>query len=252
MRRLILAVVVASIPAVAQEELDSDTTVTVPGIQLNVKTRGPSPARGPSGTSQPPPTTVGVENFAIDCGPMNGVQPKTIKVLSPEGARAQVWSEDGSLAGQFSVPFNFEGRGNQYYRFILVAPDGVTLYDRKLEVKQFIGCAVKMKGGGPVAPPAPMPVAAGMPEADFEALLEAVNNASFSDEKTGVIALAAKGASFTVHQVGRLVDAMSFSADKIKAVDLTRRRLVDRQNAFKLLEHFTFSADKEKVQGLLK
>ena len=91
-----------------------------------------------------------------------------------------------------------------------------------------------------------------MPAEEFSALLEAVNEASFSDEKTGVIATAAKGYQFSCEQVGQLIDAMSFSADKLKALDLTRKRLVDRQNGFKLLEHFTFSADKQKAQALLK
>jgi hypothetical protein len=91
-----------------------------------------------------------------------------------------------------------------------------------------------------------------MSPGDFAALLEAVNAASFSDEKTGVVATAAQSQTFTVSQVGQLIDAMSFSADKLKTLELTRNRLVDRQNGFKLLEHFTFSADKQKAQALLR
>ena len=42
------------------------------------------------------------------------------------------------------------------------------------------------------------------------------------------------------------------SSDKIRVVEVTRARIVDAQNNFKLLQHFTFSSDKQKVQALLK
>lgn len=265
MRRVSLAVLAfASLPALAQVDINvegTDTSINVPGLQMNVKTRStapaqPAPALPPlpaAGPRQPPPGAFGAENFAVDCAPMNGVPAAAIKVLSPEGATAQVWNENGTLAGQFSVPFNFEGRGNTYYRFMLWAPNGQGLLDRKLEAKQFIGCLVRLRGAAP-PPPAPVAVAvvAGMPEADFAALLEAVNEASFSEEKTGVIDTAAHNFQFTVEQVGKLIDAMSFSEEKLKTLELTRSRIVDRQNNFKLLSRFTFSSDKEKAQKLLK
>ena len=87
---------------------------------------------------------------------------------------------------------------------------------------------------------------------DFASLLEAVNGAGFADEKVGVIATAAQRHLFTVSQVGKLIDAMSFSGEKLEVLELTRDRLVDRGNAFKLLERFTFSGDKQKAQALLK
>lgn len=270
MRQLTVALLCLSLPVFAQVVVDVEddegvrttTTVTVPGIQLNVNTRGTAPAPAPRAAPPPaarppPPSNLGADTFAVDCGPMNGVKPSTIKVATPEGALGQVWTEDGSLAGQYSVPFNFDGRGGTYYRFILVGADGQPLLDRKLEAQQFIGCIVRLKSAAPApapvaAPaPAPTPAPAGMPDADFEALLEAVKAASFSAEKIGVITTAAKNFLFSVNQVGQLVDALTFSPDKIKAVELTRGRLVDPQNAFKLLGKFTFSADKEKVQKLL-
>jgi hypothetical protein len=264
MRNLTLAVLtLASLPSLAQVDVDvdgTDTSINVPGMQVQVKTRtGTAPAKPAPplpplqrGPQQPPPGSFGAEAFSVDCAPMNGVNAGTIKVVSPEGAVAQVWNEDGSLAGQYSVPFNFEGRGNTYYRFILSAPNGQGLLDKKLEAKQFIGCLVRLRGAAPPPPPPAAPVALGMPEGDFAALLEAVNEASFSEEKTGVIATAAKSFQFSTEQVGKLIDAMSFSADKLKALELTRSRIVDRQNTFKLLSHFTFSGDKEQAQKLLK
>jgi Domain of unknown function (DUF4476) len=51
--------------------------------------------------------------------------------------------------------------------------------------------------------------------------------------------------------VGALVDLLTFSADKVKVVEILAKRIVDRQNAHTILSHFTFSADKEAVAKLL-
>lgn len=243
-------VVLLSLSAFAQDL--PDLQIDVPGAQVKVKQRqrGPAPQPAPSPSAMPPPAVIGAENFAIDYQPVGGAPNKSIKVESPEGAGAQVWNEDGTLAGQFSVPFIFQGRANTFYRFILFAPDGQVLLDRKYEVKQFLGGTLRMRGA--MVPVGPTPVALGCPDADFAAILEAIEAAGFSEEKIGVVDTAASSHVFTVEQVGKMVDAMGFSAEKIKVVELTRRRMVDRQNAFKLLEHFSFSADKQKVQALLK
>ncbi|MBL8913247.1 MAG: DUF4476 domain-containing protein [Archangium sp.] len=243
-------VVLLSLSAFAQDI--PDVEIDVPGAQLKVRQkrqREPEPGPSPAPSAMPPPAVFGADNFAIDYQPVGGAPNKSIQVLTPEGAGAQVWNEDGTLAGQFSVPFTFSGRANTFYRFILFAPDGQLLLDRKYEVKQFLGGTLRMRG----APArASAPVAAGCPESDFAAILSAIDQAGFSEEKIGVVELAARDNLFTVEQVGRMVDAMGFSAEKIKVVELTRRRLVDRQNGFKLLERFSFSADKQKVQALLK
>jgi hypothetical protein len=257
--RLVLfaALTLTSLRALAQNDDERvDTTLSIPGVQVQVQTRTSSstakPAPAPRGPQQPPPGAFGGENFAVECGPLNGVPAATIKVISPEDALAQVWNEDGSLAGQYTVPFNFQGRGNTYARFILSSPNGQLLLDRKFEAKQFIGCVVRLRSVGAPPPPPAAPVALGMAEGDFTALLEAIEAASFSEEKRGVVATAAKNFQFSTEQVGQLIDAMSFSADKLKTLELTRGRLVDRQNSFKLLSHFTFSNDKEQAQRLLK
>lgn len=261
MFRLLSAVVVVltAAPSFAQfdppDTVEETTTIQVPGMKLKVKTQtqrtGPSPAPAPApARSQPAPRAFGGDAFAIAYSPM-GVTASTIKVVSPEGALAEVWAEDGTLAGSFSVPFNFEGRGDTFYRFILTGPDGALLLDKKFETKRFLGGTLKQLGAV-VPASAPAPAAQGMPAADFDALVEAVNDAGFGNEKLGVIETAAESHVFSVEQVGKLVDLLSMSDEKVGVVERTKKKLVDRQNAFKLLEHFTFSADKERVRKLLK
>ncbi|MBK7862934.1 MAG: DUF4476 domain-containing protein [Archangiaceae bacterium] len=229
--------VVCSTPALAQEELD--TSISVPGMQVGMRAKV-STSTASSGVS-------------VDCASNNGIRPQMIKFSGLDGAKAQIYAEDGSLEGEYTLPFNFEGRGDTYYRFVVSSGDGRVLLDKKLEVKQYVGCAARLAAGGVEVRPqrqarAPM----GMAPDEFAALLAAVNAASFSDEKIGVVETAAANHWFTVDQVGQLIDAMSFSADKLKTLDRCRARLVDRQNAFRLLERFTFSADKQKAQALLR
>jgi hypothetical protein len=103
-----------------------------------------------------------------------------------------------------------------------------------------------------VAPPptyAPAPTAIG--DEDFNAVKAAINNASFSQEKLDALAMAKSGRFFTVDQVGELVELYSFPNDKVQAVELVKRNLIDPENGFKLLERFTFPSDKERVRKLL-
>jgi hypothetical protein len=233
-------------------------TVQVPAVKVQVgpgARPAPAPAPSPAARLQPPPRAFGGELFSVEYGPLLGVPGSSIKVVSPEAATAEIWAEDGTLAGTFSVPFLFQGRSEQFYRFILVGTDGRLLLDKKLQARQFIGALVKFRGE--VASPTPQPVAVapvaqGMADADFEALVNAVNDAGFGHEKLGVIDTAAQSHVFTVEQVGKLVDLMGSSDEKVGVVERTRRKLVDRENGFKLLEHFSFSSDKEKVRKLLK
>jgi len=101
------------------------------------------------------------------------------------------------------------------------------------------------------APPPP-PVQLGMSAADFRALKKAIKDESFENQQLNVLQSAARRAQFTVEQVGELIDLFDFSSGKVKVVEITRPRIVDRENLFQLYSHFTFDSDKDKVKHLLK
>ena len=86
---------------------------------------------------------------------------------------------------------------------------------------------------------------------DHEAIVAAVNAEAFSENKQSALQMAAAGKFFTVEQVGKLVDLFSFSEDKLNAVKQVKGQIVDPQNNFKLLTHFTFSSDKEELKKIL-
>lgn len=100
-------------------------------------------------------------------------------------------------------------------------------------------------------PPAPAAVAAISSE-DFDAIVEAVEGESFSENKIATLKTATDGKHFSVKQVGKLVDLFSFSGEKVQVVKLLRGSLVDPQNGFQLVSKFTFSGDKEEVNKLLQ
>ncbi len=111
-------------------------------------------------------------------------------------------------------------------------------------------------GGEPAPAPPPPPAQdvgpRAMSDADLPQLVAAIEGEGFSEGKLTVLQSAARDAWFTVAQVGTIVDALSFSEDKVKAVALTRRHIVDHENEYKLFAHFPFDGDKQAVKKLLR
>ncbi|MFZ5438381.1 MAG: DUF4476 domain-containing protein [Myxococcota bacterium] len=267
--RLVAALfAVSSLTAFAQNvdiQVDDDgdtasTQVQVPGMNVQMRVRGaqplnepappPNQAARPRGPRAPPVQVVGVDTF--DLGYELKPQ-ETLRLLSPEGAHADIWADDGSYVGGFDVPCEVRATPGQFYRVVMSA-NGTLVFDRKVELRQYYRTNVVFRGARApqqvvvvqqAAPPPPV----AMSMVDFPALVAAVKEESFSDGKLSVVQTAEGG--MTVEQLGQLVDLFSFGGDKVKVVELCRDRLVDRQNAFKLYSHFTFDADKQKVKALL-
>ena len=91
-----------------------------------------------------------------------------------------------------------------------------------------------------------------MNEQSFAALVAAVNNEGFAENKLNVVREAAARNFFHTGQVKALIDQMAFSETKLKTLEACSPRIVDRENAFTLFEAFTFSADKQRAKEILK
>jgi len=91
-----------------------------------------------------------------------------------------------------------------------------------------------------------------MSEPSFAALVAAVNNEGFAENKLNVVREAAVRNFFHTGQVKTLIDQMAFSETKLKTLEACAPRIVDRENAFTLFEAFTFSADKQRAKEILK
>jgi hypothetical protein len=103
----------------------------------------------------------------------------------------------------------------------------------------------------PPPPPPPPPALMPMDPGAFASLVAAVDAESFSANKLRVLQEAAARNNFSVAQLVRLVNALSFAKDKVHAVEIVGPRLVDPQNAFQVYDAFTFAADKRRVQQIL-
>jgi hypothetical protein len=99
-------------------------------------------------------------------------------------------------------------------------------------------------------PPPPRPRA--MEEGAFRALVGNVRNESFSDSQVAVVAQATTRNFFRITQVKALIELVSFSATKLRVLELCAPRIVDGENAFALYDAFTFSADKETARAILR
>jgi len=250
----------ASTAALAQDvDIDVDTAdtttqVQVPGMSVKMTVKGqpteapPPPNQGPRPRAPKPPPVqvVGVDTFDVrfEMKPQ-----ETLRLVSPEGAHADIWADDGAYLGGFDLPCEVPARAGQFYRVVMQANGGL-IFDRKVELRQYFRTIVSMRGGpAPSMQPQPSQPQPAMGMVDFPALVEAVKAESFSSAKLDVVKTSEGG--LTVDQVGQLVDLLSFSADQLKLVELVNARIVDRQNAFKLYGHFTFDGDKKKVKAIL-
>lgn len=96
----------------------------------------------------------------------------------------------------------------------------------------------------PVEPEPPAP----MDAKSFSALLKAIDDASFSRDKLGVLDEACKFHLFSTSQVIAVMDALSFSKDKVEAAAMMHARLVDPDQFFQVYSHFDFEGDKAKLR----
>lgn len=184
-----------------------------------------------------------------------------LKVLQPEGAHCEIWDGAMSVAND-DVPLSVNVQPDKFYR-VVISANGAT-WEKKIQAKSgmvaslwvhapsaSVSVAVSAAPPPPPAPAPPPPAAACMADGDFGSLKEAIEGESFSDGKLNVLRTAAGDQWFCVAQVGALLDAFSFSSDKLKALEAVKAHIVDRQNNFKIFSHFTFSADKEKAKRIL-
>jgi Ricin-type beta-trefoil lectin domain/Domain of unknown function (DUF4476) len=90
-----------------------------------------------------------------------------------------------------------------------------------------------------------------MDDEPFRMLVATVRNERVPQSQLGLIELAAGRNYFSVGQLGSLISLLAYSPTKLRALEIGAPRLVDPENAFGLLEAFTFSGDKEQAKQIL-
>lgn len=103
----------------------------------------------------------------------------------------------------------------------------------------------------PPPPPPPGPSCAYTSDSDLSSLIAAIQGESFSSSQLRVLADAAQGRCFLVAQVAEILPLFTFEDDRVKALQLLKPGIVDRQNAFRIYSLFTFEASKEQARHIM-
>jgi hypothetical protein len=118
----------------------------------------------------------------------------------------------------------------------------------------------------PPPPPSPPPPPPGPPARDqawrrqvrvmdddaFRRVVVAASSESFAENQLAVIESAATRNYFRVGQLKSLLEQLSFSATKLRALELMAPRLVDPENTFAIYDAFTFNSDKDRARQILR
>jgi hypothetical protein len=86
----------------------------------------------------------------------------------------------------------------------------------------------------------------------FTDLVRAMDEERSDEGKLRLLRATASRQWFTSAMAGVILDHVPHRESKLAAVPLLKDRLVDRENAYWLYQHFTFREDKAKVQEMLE
>jgi hypothetical protein len=164
-----------------------------------------------------------------------------VEVTEPEGAQVQAF--DGSaLVADDTVPLAFDAQPDHYYRLVARFPSG-TVRDKKVQARAGRLLSVRLQE-------AKEPQA--MNEKDFRALRAELEHERGDTAKLAILRTAAANSYFTTVQAASLIDRLVYREDKLAAIPILKDRILDRENAWQLYQHFTYREDKIKVQEMLE
>ncbi|HZX95749.1 MAG TPA: DUF4476 domain-containing protein [Myxococcales bacterium] len=199
----------------------------------------PAPAPGPTTAAAPP--VIG-DDVAVDYRPQSEGQ-ALIEVSSPAGARVDV-REGQALVGRDAAPMAVKCEADHWYTVSARLPSGAA---REAKVQARAGQVASLRFVD-VAPQGPQP----MSREAFKDFVHAVDLEAGDDAKLNLIRSAAAHEWFTASMAGVLIDHVVHRENKLQAVPILKDRILDRENAFWLYQHFTYREDKARVQEMLE
>jgi len=166
-----------------------------------------------------------------------------LEVLSPAGARVDV-REGQALIGRDVAPMTVRGEADHWYVVSARLPSGA---QRETKVQARAGQVASVHFAE-AAPQGPQP----MSREAFKDFVHNVDMEAGDEAKLRLIHSAAANQWFTAAMAGVLIDHIVHRENKLAAVPLLKDRILDRENAFWLYQHFTYREDKAKVQEMLE
>jgi len=197
------------------------------------------PERPSERPERPPQPTVIIEDgMRLEYRPHGRT---VIEVTEPEGTQVQAFDGPALVAAD-TAPVAFDALPDHYYRMVFQLPSG-GVREKKVQARagELLNVRVS-EGKGPQA----------MNDKDFRTLRTALDREAGDAAKLAVMRTAAANAFFTTAQAGQLIDRLVYRDDKLAAVPILKDRILDKQNAWQLYQHFTYREDKMKVQEMLE
>lgn len=166
-----------------------------------------------------------------------------VEVAAPQGARVDI-REGQALAGRDVAPMSVKAEADHWYVVAARLASGAT---REIKVQARAGqvASVRFQDSAPTGPQA-------MSREAFKDFLHAIDIEPGDDAKLGLLRTAASREWFTAAMAGVLIDHIVRRDGKLSAVPILKDRILDRENAFWLYQHFTYREDKAKVQEMLE
>jgi hypothetical protein len=196
----------------------------------------PPPERPPR--PEPQPTIIVEDGMRLEYRPHGRT---VIEVTEPEGTQVQAFDGPALVAAD-TAPVAFDALPDHYYRMVFQLPSG-GVREKKVQARagELLNVRVTEAKG-------PQP----MTDRDFRTLRTALDREPGDAAKLAVLRTAAASAFFTTSQAGQLIDKLVYRDDKLAAVPILKDRILDKQNAWQLYQHFTYREDKMKVQEMLE
>ena len=165
-----------------------------------------------------------------------------IEVASPAGARIDV-REGQALIGRDTAPMAVKAEPDHWYMIGARLPSGAI---REAKVQARAGQVASLRfvdaAQGPQA----------MSREAFKGFLQALDEEPGDQAKLNLLRSAAARQWFTSAMAGVILDHIVYRESKLAAVPILKDRILDRENAFWLYQHFTYREDKAKVQEILE
>jgi hypothetical protein len=87
---------------------------------------------------------------------------------------------------------------------------------------------------------------------EFKRLIDAIDREPGDAAKLAVLKTAAANSFFTTAMAGVLLEHIVHRESKLGVIPIVKDRILDKQNAYTLYQHFTYREDKAKVQEMLE
>jgi len=194
----------------------------------------------PSPATVMPPPVVG-EEVAVEYRTHPEGQ-ALIEIAAPAGARVDV-REGQALVGRDTAPMAIKAEADHWYMVAARLPSGAA---REAKVQARAGQVASLRFVDvPQGPQA-------MSREAFKGFLQALDEEPGDQTKLNLLRSAAARQWFTAAMAGVLIDHIVYRENKLAAVPILKNRILDRENAFWLYQHFTYREDKAKVQEILE